>query len=755
MNKNKLNIESMLENLGLQSVPHDVHDIAEEHTKDFLANSSKRAHLSLWGSFGRERIVKFAAAAVAAVVVVVVMATVMIIHNQIIPLNVTTTAFAQMKEVIAKMPWQHTVVTVRDRKEGALMEHQYERWFSYESKIGITRENGFINSYDLYKRKSVAYNPDTDKVTVSYLSPDGYQFQFYRDNVSPLDLVEGLIESFKTSGADVERIDGQYEGVDVDIYHIRLPWTDQGPVRMGGECKLIVNQQNHLLLASETEMNDSYGNTSEILQRYDYSEIGPEDIYAVGAPRTAKVQVLHNDPDPQVEDILDRHRFYRERFPDQYISVVVSSRHFEPSKSNYVESANILFKNDELERLERRHLNNNRNAEAAKLAELEMGDTFESQFRWWWRDTNSDQRILFSEIYIYDSKYLHQFNREGDSKGKWITKKSRANRYSGSPGGNANPIHLAWPLASPHIDSSKEMSIIENDHSRRNNLICIQILTAGKISNNEVTVLPRRSLYYINPDKDCICERAEFIDQLDAPWQSDGIWLDRIKHSRTRKRDWTLTREVLEYTQTSTGKWYPKKIQNRQISVKRSDPNIITDTIRIKSIYLKENPEFPEGIFDPENSNSTLFGSQDGTGLVSPVSEETRELHWRTQCQKQLQKIGNGIGLYQNDFDAKNPPDLHTLVEIENLDRKVLLCPSSGNTQSECSYVYRGNDLDGYSSPNMIIVYDKHEKHQGQCWHVLFASLQVRQMTDEAFQVAIIQDNIIRRKKGLTEKPAK
>lgn len=694
----------------------------------------------------KSKITKLAAAAV------IIIAVLIGIHHFGGSIDGATKAFAQIKEAIAQRPWQHTVVHVLYQEEGKHVESQYEHWFSYESNIGIINHNDHISFYDLYKRKKTTYNPVSDTVTISYLSPDEYHFRFRKENKSPLDAVEDLLESLKAGGAEIERRHDQYDGRDVVVYQVKLPWADEGPVKTGEIQKLIVDRQDNLLLARETKKNDSYGNIIETFQSYDYPEIGPGDVYEAGAPKKAKVVVLHNEPEPELEDILERCQFYRENFCDQYIAVVVTSLYLDPSfKKSYLESANIFFKNQELERMERR-LFAEPDRTKAKKAELEMGDTFESQFHWWWRDTDRALGILFGEIYLYDTKYLYEKRREWDFTEKWTTRKNKGVSVSRFAGGT--PTELLWPLTLFRPRITTQANVIEDDYAHTNNLICIEMLSDGKTSADKVTSLPGKSLFYINPDKDCICEKAQHIGQLDAPWQSDPNWLDGIKRSTIKQDEWNIIREVLEYAQTDTGKWYPKNIRVWQNRPKRFDENTVTVAVRIIDLYLKENPEFPDGIFDPKELPSMLAGTQVGTGLVDPVSELTREADKRVQCRKQLREIGHAIALYQNDFNEKNPPNLQVLVEKANLEPKTLWCPSSGDKESECSYVYRGADLGAASSPNLILAYDKAENHQAECRHVLFAGFQVKQMTEQEFQAEIARDNEIRHKKGMAEKPA-
>ncbi|MHC4498027.1 MAG: ankyrin repeat domain-containing protein [Planctomycetota bacterium] len=91
-------------------------------------------------------------------------------------------------------------------------------------------------------------------------------------------------------------------------------------------------------------------------------------------------------------------------------------------------------------------------------------------------------------------------------------------------------VQLGWPQI------RFEGEVTEDDHSREHGLICVN----GA---------------YIDPNRDYIC----------------------------RKRG---RREVVEFGQTASGHWYPKKVE---------EPG------GTKTVYLKENPDFPQDIFSPNS----------------------------------------------------------------------------------------------------------------------------------------------------------
>ncbi len=131
-------------------------------------------------------------------------------------------------------------------------------------------------------------------------------------------------------------------------------------------------------------------------------------------------------------------------------------------------------------------------------------------------------------------------------------------------------------------------------------------------------------------------------------------------------------------------------------------------------------------------------------------------------CYSNLKTIALGVLMYRCD-DEKNPPSLQILLEEEILrESSYLVCPAvRSNRPEECSYVYRGSDLpedcclDSLPSSNdIILAYCKYYHEEGRRT-LAFADGRVEIVSEEEFQKTIDQDNQLRRKMGLREKPAK
>lgn len=98
---------------------------------------------------------------------------------------------------------------------------------------------------------------------------------------------------------------------------------------------------------------------------------------------------------------------------------------------------------------------------------------------------------------------------------------------------------LAWPDIRGYAD------IIQDDYAREHGLIRVE---------------GEQETFYLNPQRDYICQQ-------------------RVPLERDRT-------EMTEFAQTDTGRWYPRRIDDGALKY---------------TIYLDTDPEFPAGLFDPNN----------------------------------------------------------------------------------------------------------------------------------------------------------
>jgi len=239
----------------------------DEHIKQKSAPNEPK----IWRRIVNGRITKLAAAAV------IIVAACVVIHQSGGSIDVTTVAFAQITENMKQMPWLHAVV--EGKHEGA--SDRLEAWFSFEFSIKVSKQaNGEIRHEDFRKRVLQIYNPDVNTVTVSHMQPDAHSGL----GGSALDFPKLVVKAFEDAGEKVISDIGKYKGKDVKIYKMSgfLGGMDM-------KIEMTVDAEKHLLLFLNQKAFDKTGKlTMEGNGYFDYPEKGPESIYDVGVPTSAK-----------------------------------------------------------------------------------------------------------------------------------------------------------------------------------------------------------------------------------------------------------------------------------------------------------------------------------------------------------------------------------------------------------------------------------------------------------------------------------
>jgi len=186
----------------------------------------------------------------------------------------TTTAFAQITENMKKMPWMHCVA---ETAGGRL-----EVWFSFERRVVASkRVPGEIRYQDGLKQNIQTYEPDSNTITIYYSHPDALA----EIGNSVLDLPKYVLKLFDDTKEKIVQEAGKYKRKDVKIYKM------SGIV--GGRdmrIEMIVDAEKNILLFLNQKDFDETGTLKfEANAYFDYPEDGPNDIYEVGAPTSARM----------------------------------------------------------------------------------------------------------------------------------------------------------------------------------------------------------------------------------------------------------------------------------------------------------------------------------------------------------------------------------------------------------------------------------------------------------------------------------
>ena len=216
----------------------------------------------------KSKITKFAAAAV------IIIAVLLVINQFDGQIDGANTAFAQIAENMKEMSWMHGVV------EGA--GEKLEAWFSFEKRVMASKRiPGEIRFHDSLKNIVQVYNPETNTIKISYSTEDALAGV----GQSVADFPKKVLELFDEKGQKIIQKSGEYKGKDAKIYKINgfLGGMDM-------EVEMIVGSDRNLLLYINQKAFDKDGTLQiEANAYFDYPENGPDNIYDVGVPTSAKI----------------------------------------------------------------------------------------------------------------------------------------------------------------------------------------------------------------------------------------------------------------------------------------------------------------------------------------------------------------------------------------------------------------------------------------------------------------------------------
>jgi len=238
--------------------------------------SSAGAWRTITRAIVKSRITKLAAAAV------IILAVLVGISNLPKQPSIVAKALAEAIDNMQRVPWVYVIWAETDESP----EEGDEFWVGFEQEIYIAKyRKGKIECSDYRKQIYYVYDPATETVSISALEEQfpGHSVAIYLDS---LETVKKHIEE----EAEVIQSKGVYEGQTVDVYEISRGNTH-------GE-KIFVDRHTKLVVAAEWWDASTRVVVGGFL-RFKYPQHGPESIYALGVPATAKV--LYEGTESQVQ----------------------------------------------------------------------------------------------------------------------------------------------------------------------------------------------------------------------------------------------------------------------------------------------------------------------------------------------------------------------------------------------------------------------------------------------------------------------
>ena len=223
---------------------------------------------SIWRKIMKSPITKLATAAV------IVIAGFIVINQFGGSIDGSTMAFGQITENMKKMPWMHGVIETAGER--------LETWFSFERRVMASKRiPGEIKYQDGLKQTIQVYEPDANTITISYSTTDALA----GIGSSVLDFPKYILKHFGDTGGNIIQEAVKYKGKDAKIY--KMSGLLGG---MDMRIEMIVDAKKHILLFINQKAFDETGKLKmEANAYFDYPENGPNNIYEIGVPTSAKI----------------------------------------------------------------------------------------------------------------------------------------------------------------------------------------------------------------------------------------------------------------------------------------------------------------------------------------------------------------------------------------------------------------------------------------------------------------------------------
>jgi hypothetical protein len=438
----------------------------------------------------------------------------------------------------------------------------YEDWQCFDAHIRARKApSGFIDYLDFPKNTAYRYNPASHQITVSFVTDVGMT----PEPKSAFDLLSEGVELAQRTGGTITRQPLTERGRRMERIHL----TYQGDP-YPRSVELIRDVEQNLLVRMEQGSGED--DESRITVTFDYPDVGPADIYALGVPANATIFDIRPEG-PAMELVREiQERF--ERGVGDYLAVVLES---EIAKDGTLspQTVSILRQKGGLKRTD--HYRASDYGDGPRRSE-----TLYPRIRADWSDLTISQALALETDdalewrMFFDGRRTVRYSRDlGGLVRREIPMIDEFTALDGiTPFVHAIP-NLIWPnlylmiqVGSSHM--KREIRLLSDDPNRPG-LVGLQFVRFAETEN-----------LWFDPSRDYVLmERV------------------RVQHQVTTRREF-----VKEVGQTPSGLWYP-----RVIEVEWTSPGPVGEPERARRlerrILFQDNPRIDDAVFDPGPSIET------------------------------------------------------------------------------------------------------------------------------------------------------
>ena len=327
--------------------------------------------------------------------------------------------------------------------------------------------------------------------------------------------------------------------------------------------------------------------TNKMTGMFNYPNTGPKDIYEAGAPRDAQVigiEAVDDRGNQELIEVLKPYNTAREKLVSDYILITTYERR------SSVQRIYVTYNQGRKQRGEYHPFwgpaVSNDELIAFKKA---LGDGFESLLMWSRDYGNSKGKNL--GIDIYDGEYFYRAEKSPLDKWAIHDKKHWPDTNPVSP---EDLSDWGWP----NIPNKNNVRQIENDYSKENGLVAFERILEPDISNGKLVRAAQKEIYYLDPGRDYMCVRKEEFHRMIR----NSVEIKDVDFDLNEvPGEPSSVRFVSEFGRIENGQWYPKKIEIHSKSLDLNGNEKPISLSYIYTLYLKTNPVFPDGIFDPNS----------------------------------------------------------------------------------------------------------------------------------------------------------
>lgn len=228
----------------------------------------------------------------------------------LVSLGMPSPTLAQTLAAMKGRPWVHSLTAMRS-KEGIAV---YEDWQRFGVHVRARKTpGGLINYLDYPKNTMYQYNPSSNQITVSFVT-DTY---LTPEAKSAFDMLSEGVELAQRAGGTITRQPLTEQGRPME--RIRLTFTGDPYPRW---VELIRDVEENLLVRME-QGDGGEDDELRISVTFDYPEVGPADIFALGVP--ADGAVLDIRPEGPALALVHRIQEKFERGVGDHLAVVLES----------------------------------------------------------------------------------------------------------------------------------------------------------------------------------------------------------------------------------------------------------------------------------------------------------------------------------------------------------------------------------------------------------------------------------------------